>query len=123
MEYNVFIVIMLFLTATAFIGIMAEDNTKIDPKDKAEKTILVSYYKKSSKDPRALTKEQIEKLESDLKDNYCKEKGCEIQHLKAVGILILHFKNLKSQVDEVKNLNSILPEGVLAEGDQVVSIG
>ena len=123
MEYNAIIAIMLFLTATAFIGIMAEDNPTNDPKDKAEKTIIVSYLKKSSKDPKALTKEQIEKLKSDLKDNYCKERGCEIQHLKAVGLLILHFKNLKNQEDEVKNLNSVLPEGVFAEGDQVVSIG
>ena len=74
----------------------------------SEKTILVSYKKESSGDPNALTKEEIEKLENDLKSNYCKERGCEVaQHLKAVGILILRFNNLKSQSDEVKHLKSV----------------
>ena len=79
-----------------------------------EKTILVLGLE--------LSKKEIEKLENDLKNNYCKERGCEVdQHLKAINILILRFNNLKSQRDEAKYLNSVLPEGVVAAGDQVVS--
>ena len=101
-----------------------EENSELNVEKVAQQTILISYKKESSGDPNALTKEQIEKLESYLKDKYCKERGCEIaQHLKAVGIIILRFNNLKSQSDESKHLNSVLPEGVFAEGDQVVSIG
>ena len=89
----------------------------------AAKTILISYLKESSGDPKALSKEQIEKLESDLKNKYCPKRGCEvIQHLKAVGILTLHFKNLKNQKQEVEYLSSTLPEGVVAEADQVVEL-
>ena len=83
-----------------------------------EKTILVLGLE--------LSKKEIEKLENDLKNNYCKERGCEVdQHLKAISILILRFNNLKSQSDEAKHLNSVLPEGVegvIAEGDQDVRI-
>ena len=99
-----------------------EDNSKSDVKTVVEKTILISYFKESSGNPNALTKKEIEKLENDLKNNYCKERNCKVyQHLKAIGVLILRYNNLKSQRDEAKYLNSVLPEGVVAAGDQVVS--
>jgi len=126
MKFYVYFTIVVLLITALLHGALSneEENSNINPKAVAEKTILVSYKKESSGDPNALTKEEIEKLENDLKNNYCKERGCEVaQHLKAVGILILRFNNLKSQSDEVKHLKSVLPEGVFAEGDQVVSIG
>ena len=126
MKFYVYFTIVVLLITTLLHEAMSneEENSKSDPKTVAEKTILVSYKKESSGDPNALTKEEIEKLENDLKNNYCKERGCEVdQNLKAVRILILRFNNLKSQSDEVKHLKSVLPEGVFAEGDQVVSIG
>ena len=126
MKIYVHFTIVVLLISTILHGAMSneEENSKNNPEAVAEKTILVSYKKESSGDPNALTKEEIEDLENDLKNNYCKERGCEVvQHLKAVGILILRFNNLKSQSDEAKQLNTVLPEGVLAEGDQVVSIG
>jgi len=93
-----------------------KDKSKSDVKTVVEKTLLVLGLE--------LTKEEIEKLENDLKNNYCKERGCEVdQNLKAIRILILRFNNLKSQSDEAKHLNSVLPEGVFAEGDQVVRTG
>ena len=89
----------------------------------AEKTILISYLKASSGNPKALSKQQIEKLKSDLKNNYCPQRGCEvIQHLKAVGIFTLRFKNLNNQNHEVTHLRSTLPDGVVAEADQVMQL-
>ena len=128
MKSYVYFTIVVLLITTLLHEAMSneEENSESNPKTVAEKTILVSYKKESSGDPNALTKEEIEKLENDLKNNYCKERGCEVvQHLKAVGILILRFNNLKSQSDEAKHLNSVLPEGVegvIAEGDQDVRI-
>ena len=82
-----------------------------------DNTILVSYLKASS--GGHFGDEQIEELESDLKNNYCPMRGCEVvQHLKAVGTLILRFRNLKNQNDEVAHLNLKLPEGVVAAADQ-----
>ena len=126
MKLYVLFTIVVLLINTLLHGTMSneEENSKSDAKTRAEKTILVSYLKESSGDPNSLTKQGIEKLANDLKNNYCKERGCEVaQHLKAIGILILRFNNLKNQSDEVKHLNSVLPKGVLAEGDQVVNIG
>ena len=126
MKFYVYLSIVVILIITVLQGAMfnEEDNSKNNAKTVVKNTILVSYIKQSSGDPNALTKEEIEQLENDLKNYYCKERGCEVdQHLKAVGIIILHFKNLKSQSDEAKHLNSELPEGAFAEGDQVNIIG
>ena len=86
-----------------------------------EKTILVSYLKASSGGP--FGDEQIEELESDLKNNYCPTRGCElVEHLKAIGTFILRFRNLKNQNDEVAHLNLKLPEGVVAAANQEVHL-
>ena len=119
----IFLTLWLIISLVCVRSSHSVDNLNKDPKTVAAKTILISYLKESSGDPKALSKEQIEKLESDLKNSYCPERGCEvIQHLKAVGILTLHFKNLKNQKQEVEYLSSTLPEGVVAEADQVVEL-
>ena len=92
-----------------------------DFKTAVENTILVSYLKASS--GGHFGDEQIEELESDLENNYCPKRGCEVtHHLKAVGTLLLRFRNLKNPNDEVEHLNLKLPEGVVAAADQEVHL-
>ena len=125
MECKKYTIVTLFLISCIICVTWSHSGDQLnnDAKTVAEKTILISYLKASSGNPKALSKEQIEKLESDLKDNYCPLRGCEvIHHLKAVGILTLRFKNLKNQNDEVTNLRSTLPDGVVAEADQVMQL-
>ena len=89
----------------------------------AKRTILVWYNQASTGDSNALTKEQIENLENNLRNKYCKERGCEInQHMTFVGAIILRYKSLKSQSDEVKHLNSLLPPGAVAKADRVTNV-
>ena len=125
MECKLYTIVSLFLMSCVICATLSHSGDQLnnDPKTVAEKTILISYLKASSGNPKALSKEQIEKLENDLKNNYCPQRGCEVtQHLKAVGILTLRFKNLNKQNHEVIHLRSTLPDGVVAEADQVMQL-
>ena len=89
----------------------------------AKRTIVVWYNRASSGDLNVLTKKEIENLENNLRNKYCKERGCEInQHMTFVGAIILRYKSLKSQSDEVKHLNSLLPPGAVAKADRVTKV-
>ena len=114
--------VYLYSTITLNVGAVLEETTK-SLASVAKRTILVTYYPASSGYSNSLTKEQIKNLENNLRNKYCMESGCEInQHMKSIGVIILRYKSLKSQSDEVKHLNSLLPPGAVAIADLVTKV-